>query len=126
MALDMSTWLANKLLDHVLRGDVYTPPADVWLSLHFADPGDTGASEVAGGSYARLASAWSAAGSGASTTTSSLTFLDMPSVEVTHLAAWDAETGGHFLFRITPTAPAAYTAGQDAFVAVGGLDATMS
>ena len=43
-----STYLAGKVIDHLLRNQAYTPPATVYASLHTADPGNTGASEVAG------------------------------------------------------------------------------
>lgn len=61
-------------------------------SLHTADPGTTGASEVTGGSpaYARKALAWTAGTTG--TGTSSATF-DVPAgVTVTHTGIWNAAT----------------------------------
>jgi hypothetical protein len=58
-------------------------------SLHTADPGTTGASEVTGGSpaYARKALTWTAGTTG--TATSSATF-DVPTgVTVTHAGIWN-------------------------------------
>ena len=55
MANNISTFLANKLLDHVLGGTAYSAPASVYLALFTVAPnvGGTGGTEVTGGSYAR-------------------------------------------------------------------------
>lgn len=61
------------------------------VSLHTADPGTTGASEVTGGSpaYARKAITFSAAAAGARTSSSQPVF-DVPAgVTVTHVGFWD-------------------------------------
>ena len=69
----------------------------VFASLHSADPGTTGASElVAGvGGYARKAITWNAA------TASNLDNLanpefDVPAGSVSHFGLWSAATGGTF------------------------------
>jgi hypothetical protein len=70
-----------------------------FLSLHSADPGTTGASEVTGGSpaYARKALTWSAGAADGVNTATSVVF-DLPSgVAVTHVGVWSAVTGGTFL-----------------------------
>ena len=68
----------------------------LYLSLHTATPGTTGASEVTGGSpaYARKSTVVTAtSGTGTSTT---VTF-DVPAgVTVTHFGTWSAVTGGTF------------------------------
>lgn len=67
-------------------------------SLHTADPGTTGASEVTGGApgYARKAITWAAASAGSKTLTASVTF-DVPGgVTVTHCGTWSASSGGTF------------------------------
>lgn len=55
----MSTYLANELLDHVLNGATFTKPTDAYLALYTTAPDidDAGATEVSGGSYARI-SVW--------------------------------------------------------------------
>ena len=68
-----------------------------YASLHSADPGSTGASEILGGSpaYARKALAWGTAASGATTVT--VTF-DVPTgVTVAGAGLWSAATGGTFV-----------------------------
>lgn len=54
-----SIYLANLLNDHVLKGVVYNPPANVYIALFTSDAGlnddvEGSQTEVSGGSYARL------------------------------------------------------------------------
>lgn len=68
-------------------------------SLHTADPGSTGASEVTGGApaYARKPITWNPASSGSKTVTATVTF-DVPGgVTVTHCGAWSALSAGTFV-----------------------------
>jgi hypothetical protein len=68
-----------------------------YFSLHTADPGTTGASEVTGGSpaYARKAATPGTAASSA-VAFGAMTF-DVPSGAYTHWGAWSASTGGTFI-----------------------------
>lgn len=54
----ISTYLANKLLDHVFGDTPYSPPATFYVALFttMPDADGNGGVEVAGGSYARAAS----------------------------------------------------------------------
>lgn len=70
----------------------------VYASLHTADPGATGTSEVSGGSpaYARKAITWNAA-SGGDLDNNANPVFDVPgSTTITHLGFWSAATGGTF------------------------------
>ncbi len=58
---NISVGLRNKLLDHVLKNTAYVPSATVNISLHTADPGQTGANEAAYTNYARTAITFGAA-----------------------------------------------------------------
>lgn len=117
----MSNYLENKLVDHIFRATSFTMPAAIWVSLHTADPLDTGAgSEVSGNAYARAqlnpsTTNWSNtqdSGSGASSGTSGLTqnqgVISFPTPSgtwgtVTHFGIWDASTGGNLLVYGTLT-----------------------
>jgi hypothetical protein len=64
----LTNFAETEIMDHIFNGadgggSIYTPPATVYLSLHTADPTDTGsmAAEVSGNNYARKAIAFSAA-----------------------------------------------------------------
>lgn len=68
----------------------------LYVSLHTADPGTTGANEAAGGSpaYARKALVFGAASGGTATATE-VTF-DVPPGTYTHFGTFNALTGGTF------------------------------
>ncbi|MGH3099269.1 MAG: phage tail fiber protein [Streptosporangiales bacterium] len=60
------------------------------MSLHTADPGGTGASEVSGGSYARQSSAWGSASAGSQSRSET---FDVPaSTTVSYVGFWDSST----------------------------------
>lgn len=52
----LSNYLENKLIDWLLRGQAFTPPATTYVALFTAAPTAAGGgTEVSGGSYARVA-----------------------------------------------------------------------
>lgn len=54
MANGVSNYLETKVLHWIFKQtSVGTAPTTLYYALHSADPGDTGASELSGGSYAR-------------------------------------------------------------------------
>lgn len=65
------------------------------ISLHTADPGDTGASEVTGTGYARQAVTFAAA-SGGERVGSASDFTVPASTTIRYLGFWTAATGGTF------------------------------
>ena len=69
-----------------------------WVSLHTADPGITGASEVTGGSpaYARKQTTWTAGTADGVSNGSQVTF-DAPAGTYTHAGVWTAVTAGTFV-----------------------------
>ena len=68
-----------------------------FCSLHTATPGTTGASEVSGGSYARVAVAWSAASAGSIANSGALTINLPASTAATHFGIWSAITTGTYM-----------------------------
>lgn len=93
MALTPTT--LNTLLDDLDESASSLPATHA--SLHTADPGATGTSEVTGGTpaYARKALTWSAA-SGTTKAAAQVTF-DVPAgTTVTHFGLWSASTSGTF------------------------------
>lgn len=73
----------------------YTAQA-LYMSLHTADPGTTGANEVTGGApaYARQPVTW-VAGSVDGVYNATVPAFDVPATTVTHVGLWT--TGGTFL-----------------------------
>ncbi len=109
-------YLENKLIDHVFRGQAYTPPATLYVGLFTVAPTDAGGgTEVAGGSYARVGVAASlatfagtqsagstTASSGAGGTTSNNGAITFPAPTaawgaVVSFGIFDAPTGGNLL-----------------------------
>lgn len=64
-------------------------------SLHTADPGTTGTSEVTGGTYARVAITW-VPGSSDGISTATVNFNVQATTSTTHLGLWSASTAGTF------------------------------
>lgn len=85
-----------------------------YLSLHEGDPGETGASELSGGSpaYARKAATWEAAASGSKALFEALTFDVPASTTVTHVGIFNdlTDTGGTaFMVSVALTDTRAFT-----------------
>lgn len=103
----ISTYMANKLLDHSFGKTSYTMPT-IYLALSTANPGDDGSglTEPSSGGYARLTMSGSdmnAASSKGNSNTTDLTFTPATGSwgTITHIAVMDADTGGHVLFYDT-------------------------
>jgi hypothetical protein len=93
------------------------------VSLHTADPGSTGASEVAGGSYARQALDWSPA-SGSTKAAAQVMFQVPGSTTITHYGLWSAASGGTFRGGTELDAPETFVlAGPYALIPVASADA---
>lgn len=76
---------------------------NAYVSLHTGDPGNTGASEVTGGSYARQLAGFDApaddSGVRAIVNGADVDFTGMPAATVTHFAIWDSASGGESLYK---------------------------
>jgi hypothetical protein len=96
---------AKNLMLNALRGTNPTTPI-THVSLHTANPGDTGASEVSGGSpaYARVAIAFNAAAAGAMDDSTNGATLNVPaSTTVAYVGFWSASTAGTWLGYVDVT-----------------------
>lgn len=101
-----SNYLENILLDEVLGGDDYTPPATVYIALFTSAPSDSGGgTEVSGGSYARVAvtnnaTNWPAASAGVKQNGTDVTFAQATAGwgTVVAFAVFDAGSSGNMLY----------------------------
>lgn len=85
------------VLDEIYNAGAGTfPAADPYISLHSADPADTGANELTGGGYARQQTAFGAAAAGTLENTSAITW-SVPAGNVVAWGVWDAATVGNCL-----------------------------
>lgn len=114
--------LRNDILEKVINGTDFTI-SGIYVSLHTADPGETGANEVTGGSYARKTGTWGTASNGEISITADIEFGDMPAVTVTHVGLFDASTAGNFLWSGALTASQTVDAGQTLRLQSGNLTA---
>lgn len=119
----MTDYLENKLLDWLLRAQVFSPPATLYVGLLTAAPSDSAAgTEVSGGSYARVAvtsglTAWNntqgnttGASTGTDGTVENAAAVTFPSPtaawgSVTHFAIYDAASAGNMLIWSALTTP---------------------
>lgn len=89
----------------------YTGGTNRYISIHTSDPGTTtGQFEASGGSYARVATTWSAASNGSSTGTQ--VTINVPAGTYTYVGLWDAATGGNYLDKVAITSTTLGAAGQ--------------
>jgi hypothetical protein len=95
------------------------------VSLHTADPGETGASEATGGSYARQSASFGAAASGAIANDAAISFTAMPAATITHVGVWDASSAGNFLWGGALAASKTTNSGDTFTIPTGDLDVTL-
>lgn len=112
----ISTYLANKLLNHVYNEVSYTPPTDVYIAL-YTDAGGT--TEVTGGSYARKLAVFSTSTTSQLSTTAVIDFANMPACTVR--AVWSVDQSGNQLQGGTLGTPITVTAGNTLSIPIGNV-----
>lgn len=122
MALEMTDYTEQLVINRFFRAQAFTPPAQVFLALFTTATADDGTgTEATGGSYARKSIALTAASGGETENSAVISFSNMPAGTFTHAAVFDATTGGNMLWHGALTTPKTATAGQALEVAVGEL-----
>jgi hypothetical protein len=126
MAGNLSNYLENKVLDHIMGTTTYTKPSAVYVALYTAAPSDTGGgTEVTGGSYARQTAAFAAASSGATSNSANIDFTVMPACTVVAIGIFDALTTGNLLVWGTLSTNKSLDAGDTLRIATGDLDISL-
>jgi hypothetical protein len=84
---------------------VFVPSTTYYLSLHSATPGQTGTSEISGGSYARQGITFGSASGGSEASTNSQTFTNLPAESggIGYFGIWSAATAGTYIGGGTTT-----------------------
>jgi len=99
--MPLSAYLAAEFAKYAFTGTAAAAEPSAWyVSLHTADPGTTGASEVTGSAYARQGSVTLTRTAGTSKNSSAaVTFPTVTTTPytVTHFGLWDAASSGNFL-----------------------------
>jgi len=133
--MSKSNFTEVETLKYFLTNGVMAARPTAWFaSLHTADPGDTGAAEVAGAgysNYARVAVTFAAptsvdAGPSTTSNTAALSYpaLSGTGVTVTHCAVYDALTAGNMLYAGPLDVAKALVAGEVLSFAAGELKPT--
>jgi hypothetical protein len=116
----------NAELDALLRAVAFTGAAALFLSIHTADPGNTGANEYTAYSGTRPSVTFAAAASAASASTNQQDFTGMGATVITHVGLWSAASGGTFQGGGALTSPATVNAGQTLRFLAGAVSASIS
>ena len=141
----MSDYLENKIIDYIFRGTTTAfNPTTVYIGLHTSATNDAGGgTEVSGGSYAReqvgpgdanwanTAGGSGAVNSGTGGLTDNLADITFTTASaswgtVSHVAIWDAVSGGNMLFHGSLTASKTIDNGDTFKFAIGDLDVTLA
>lgn len=128
---DLSNYLENAWVNHVLRNTAYTSPGtSIYVALHSADPTDAGSgAELSGSSYARVqVSSWDAPSTRSTQNTSTITFPTASGnwTAATHVGIWDASTAGNLLFAKALGSTITVLSGGVASFAAGDLDIALT
>jgi len=103
MAVGISSYLANKLLEHAAGKTSFTMPAGCYVKAHTGDPGAAGTSN-ASSQTTRSAATWGTASAGTIALSNVPEFTLTGTETISHLSFWDAATSGNFLWSTTATA----------------------
>lgn len=127
---DLSNYLENALVNGVLRGIAYTPPATVYLALFTAvtDAEAGTGTEVAAGGYARQAIAFDAPANGVTQNSAAEEFGPLSGAgTVTHAGLFDAASGGNALTALKALAASKTWADGDTIrFAAGEVDFSLA
>lgn len=125
---ELSNYLENKLLDHVLRNVSYTSPTTVYVGLYTSDPGDDNSgTEVSGGSYARQILSVTTATAGIVTSSADVTFPQATGSwgTISHIGLLDAITAGNLLMHTPLTTSRVIESGDVIKISTGSLTASL-
>jgi len=130
--MSFANYWENEILDHIFGKGSYSAPANIYVGLSTANPGDdaSGLSEPSGGSYARIetsASDWTAASGGAISNSSKITFATSTATwgAITYVAIFDAASGGNMLAYGLLATRANILINNTAYFSIGGLEVTL-
>jgi hypothetical protein len=125
---ELSNYLENKLLDHVLRNVSYTSPTTVYVGLYTSNPADDNSgSEVSGGSYARQILSVTTASGGIVTSSADVTFPQATASwgTISHIGLLDAITSGNLLMHTALTTSKTIDSGDVLKISTGSLTANL-
>ena len=98
-----------------------------YVSLHTGDPSTTGANEVTGGTYSRVAVTWNSPSSGTVTQSNALSINLPASTTASYFGVWSASTSGTYYIggALSPSITTGTSAGVIT-IAAGSLSVSAS
>jgi hypothetical protein len=130
--MSFSDFWEDEILDHIFNKGAYTAPANIYVGLSTADPGDdaAGLAEPVGNAYARVSTAgadWNVATAGLIDNVNAVTFPEATGSwgTITYVGLFDALSGGNLLGSGALTVGKAIVANDTAQFAAGDLDVTL-
>lgn len=99
----------------------------LWVGLHYDNPRTAGeyASEVFGGSYARVRTTMSDPVNRVIFNESDLSFNGLPAVKLTHIAGWSQAYNGTMEFSVPLPAPRVIVTGKGYYIPAGEIAITI-
>lgn len=125
----LGSTIANSIYNGLFRQTNWTAPTVLYLSLHTADPGETGASEVGDATYARqlCTTAFGAPTAGDGTTTAAIEYpAATTGFTATHYGLWSAVSAGTFYHGGNIDPDKVVGAGEILRIPIGDLDITVT
>jgi hypothetical protein len=127
VANNLTTTLANKIIDHLNLTASYTPTSPLKLALvTVLGSAATAGTEVTGGSYSRQTIAFSAASAEVAVSSGTVTFTGMPAGTVVGMEIWDSAGTPVRLWWGPVAASRTFTAGDNAIFAAGQVSVSLS
>ena len=126
--MSFSNGFETHVLKYVFTTDSVTRPTAWYVGLFTADPTDTGsgATEISGNAYARVAATFTVSGDTA-TTSAAVEFAAATGSwgTISHIGIFDASTGGNLIAHSALTASKAIGTGDVFRIPTGDLDITL-
>lgn len=118
--MSISDYAENKILDAVFNAVSFSVAA-VYVKLHTADPGETGATAPAANTTRAVAS-FANASAGSVVSDADVTWTNVPNAETySHISLWDASTAGNCLWVGSLTTPKLVAVGDTFLIPSGQL-----
>lgn len=125
--MSFTNYTETEVLEWLLTGGAVTRPTAWYIGLFTAAPGEAGGgTEISGGSYARESATFTVSGNTASNS-ANIEFAEATASwgTITHVAIFDAVSGGNMLAYASLTASKTIDSGDILRIPAGDLDVTL-
>jgi hypothetical protein len=126
--MPFTSYIDNKLIDHLLGSGTYTKPASLYVALYVGDPAGGGTEiSTSGTAYARQSGSFSVSG-GTATNSASIEYSAATSAwgTINYVAIFDASTGGNMLVSAALSSAKTIGTGDVLRIPTGQLSVTLT